>query len=456
MTTPPTAGVGLSVADVEARAADAYVYGFPLVLMDVTRRIATAIAAPGASRAPINQFLHARVFPGRASGASRPDLDTLTSAAWLDLSREPIVLSVPYLGRRYYVMQLCDAWTNVFASPGSRTTGTTERDFVIVGPHVKGTLPRSVTPIRAPTNLVWLLGRTQARGPDEFGVVNAIQDRYALTPLSAIGGGIRRAAVAPFAEPVDLGTPAAQQVACMPPLTFFRRLASSMKQNPPADVDIAALARFAPLGVIGRRPREVFEPKEVSPLIAKALEEGARIGQARIAEAAGSDRDSVVNHWRVSTDLGRYGTDYLRRAATAMRGLGASLPEDVLEFHTSEDGAGQPLLGAKRYVLRFPPEQLPPVHACWSVTMYDATLQLVDGPVLRHKLGSRDAWTLAADGSLPIYLHHESSGGYTASNWLSNWLPAPAYAFTVTMRLHWPRPNALDGNWIPPPITPLT
>jgi hypothetical protein len=452
MTSLPIAGLGLTGAEIEARAAEIYVYGYPLILMDVTRRVATATAAPGASKAPINQFLHERTFPHRAAEANGPELDTLASTAWLDLSKEPVVLSVPCLGRRYYVMQLCDAWTNVFASPGTRTTGSTERDFVIVGPHARGTLPRSVTAIHAPTNMVWLRGRTQTKGPAEHAVVNAIQERYTLTPLSAIGSSVRRPAGATLAEAVDVNTPPLQQVAHMPALAFFRRLAMLMTQNPPADVDSMALARFAPLGVIGRKPREgALDVKALSPVVVQALEEGARIGYARIVDATGTNHDPVVNHWRISTNLGRYGTDYLRRAATAMVALGASLPEDTIHLHASQDCTGQALTGAKRYVLRFPPEQLPPVHACWSVTICDARRQLVEGEVLRHKLGSRDGWTLASDGSLPIYLQRQPPGAANASNWL----PAPADAFTLTMRLHWPRKEALDGDWTPPPITPV-
>ncbi len=297
MTSLPIAGVGLTVADIEARAAEIYVCGYPLVLMDVTRRVATAIAAPGASKAPINQFLHARTFPDRAAGAIAPELDTLASTAWLDLSKEPIVLSVPCLGRRYYVMQLCDAWTNVFASPGSRTTGTAERDFVIVGPHAaRGTLPRCVTAIHAPTNMVWLLGRTHAKGTSEhpcprhsgaLRVDAAGRDRRqrpAACRRGARGGGGRH-------------TPPPLQVERMPPLAFFRRLAMLMTQNPPADVDNMALARFAPLGIIGRTPREgAFETKALPPLVAQALEEGARIGHARIAGAAETSRDPAIRN----------------------------------------------------------------------------------------------------------------------------------------------------------------
>jgi hypothetical protein len=453
MTPSPLASAALLPRNAGDLAAEAYVYGYPLVLMDVRRRVATATPVLTASRAPINELLHARVCPDHASDALWPELDTLASTAWLELSKEPVVLSVPSLGRRYYVMQLCDAWTNVFASPGSRTTGTAERDFAIVGPYTKGTLPRSVTPIRSPTNTAWLLGRTQLLGPLDQATVHAIQSRYALTPVSAIGGSsVRGHAVLPLAETaVDLATPPVQQVRRMPALVFFRRLAQLMTQNPPADVDNTALARFAALGVISRTPRQrVFDPRDIAAGLAAVLDEGARIGHARIVEAAAAEPETTVNHWRVSTRLGRYGTSYLRRAAAAMVAPGASVPEDALHFHASENSGGQPLIGARRYVLRFRQGQLPPVHACWSVTMYDERQRLVEGYVPRHKLGSRDEWHLASDGSLPIYIQHDHPGASRESNWL----PAPAGEFTVIMRLHWPRENALDGEWIPPPITP--
>lgn len=446
MTSLPTAG---AAPDFEALATDAYVYGYPLVLMDVTRRVATAIAAPGLPKAPINWFLHARALPDRTFDAIRPELDTLASTAWLDLSREPIVLGVPCLGRRYYVMQLCDAWTNVFASPGSRTTGMTERDFAIVGPHARDRLPRGVTPIRAPTDMVGLFGRTLIAGPDDYAEVHAIQAHYSLTPMSAIGEPFRPHPSERLAEAVDTITPPIAQVARLPALPFFRRLSLLMTQNPPADVDNTALARFERLRIIGRKPREkMFDVKDLSRAVVNALHEGARIGHARIVEAAATSHDETVNRWRIRTNLGCYGTNYLHRAATAMTALGASLPEDAIHFHASEDGLGEPLTGAKRYVLRFARGQLPPVHACWSVTMYDARQRLVEGPVARHKLGSRDRWTLASDGALFVHLQHESPG----ADQTSNWLPAPAGPFTLTMRLLWPCENALDGNWIPPPI----
>src|SRR5262249_53660990 len=165
---------------VETVAEEAYVYGYPLVLMEVTRKVATNTP----SRAPMNQFSHARTFPTPESRVVvRPNADTLYSTAWLDLAREPLLLHVPDTKGRYYVMQLLDAWTNVFAAPGKRTTGTAGRTFALVGPGWRGTLPEGVQRIDTPTNLVWLIGRTQTNGKADIPAVHALQDQYTLTPL---------------------------------------------------------------------------------------------------------------------------------------------------------------------------------------------------------------------------------------------------------------------------------
>ena len=171
-------GPGLD-PELQRLASDVYVYGYPLVLMDVSRQVMTA-------RAPVNRFSHRRVFPDHNfTGVVSPNADTLYSIAWLDLSEEPLVLAVPAMGDRYYLMQLLDAWTNTFAAPGTRTTGNGTGTFAIVGPRWRGELPAGLQEIRAPTNMVWLLGRIQTNGKADFAAVNPLQDQFGLTGLSA-------------------------------------------------------------------------------------------------------------------------------------------------------------------------------------------------------------------------------------------------------------------------------
>src|SRR5262245_35990889 len=178
---PPSAGEAVQIAT------EAYIFGFPLVLMNVTREVMTAVSSPDGRRGPINQFVHMRAFPDPTfTDVVSPNSDTLYSAAWIDLSKEPMVLSVPDMDR-YYLMQMLDAWTNVFASPGTRTTGNGKGDFAIIGPSWHGKTPDGLKPLQCPTRFLLLGGRTQTNGKEDYAAVNGIQDRYRLTPLSAWG-----------------------------------------------------------------------------------------------------------------------------------------------------------------------------------------------------------------------------------------------------------------------------
>ena len=169
----------LNPLEAEAIATLGYIYGYPLVLMDATRAVSTP---------PVNRFKHVTEFPDDTfTDVVSPNVDTLYSIAWLDLGKEPIVLGVPDLGRRYYTMQLLDAWSNVIASPGTRTTGNGKGAFAIVGPGWRGDLPSSVEAIQAPTNMVWIIGRTYTAGKTDYDAVHAIQRQYQLLPLGAWG-----------------------------------------------------------------------------------------------------------------------------------------------------------------------------------------------------------------------------------------------------------------------------
>ena len=197
-----------SPEEAEAIATLAYGYGFPLVLMDVSREVMTAVPSAEALKAPINQFVHVTEFPDDTyRDVVSPNVDTLYSLAWLDLTAEPIVLRLPDLGDRYYLMQICDAWTNVFAAPGTRTTGNDAGAFALVGPDWRGTLPADVQKISSPTNLAWIIGRTFTAGKAEYGAVHAIQHQYGLVPLSAWGRAYAPPAKVPVASGIDVQAP---------------------------------------------------------------------------------------------------------------------------------------------------------------------------------------------------------------------------------------------------------
>ena len=427
-------------------AVEAYVFGYPLVLMDITRQVMTAVPKAGALKAPVNQFIHVREFPDPTfTDVVSPNADTLYSTAWLDLTKEPIILSVPDVGKRYYLMEMLDSWTNVFAAPGTRTTGNGRGDFAIVGPQWKGTLPAGVKEIKSPTNMVWLLGRTQTNSKEDYAAVRAIQDQYKLTPLSAWGEDYKPPDNAPVAAGIDVKTPPVEQVAKMDAATFFARLNTLMKDNPPANADASAVNSFAAIGVAPGTP---FDLKSLGPAVTKSVEGSLKTAQAKIVAEAGKPHGKKVNGWDVMTNLGSYGTNYLFRSVVALVGLGANLPEDAIYPRATEDTDGQPLTGANRYVVHFPKGQLPPVNAFWSLTMYNSKQFFIQNPINRYSIGDRDKLMFNDDGSLTINIQHESPGKEKESNWL----PAPKDSFNVFMRLYWPKKEIVDGAWKMPGV----
>ncbi len=442
----PSSGSRISEQLAHDLGVEAYIYGYPLVLMDITRQVGTNVPRPVEDAAPLNQLCNMRAFPDDTfTTVVSPNADTLYSFAFLDLSREPIVLSVPEMGERYFLMELLDAWTNVFASPGTRTTGSEKADFGIVGPQWTGELPAGVQEIRSPTNLAWIIGRTQTNGKEDYPAVHAIQDQYKLTPLSVWGTTYTPPDNMPVSSSVDMKTPPVEQVFKMDTATFFSSLNALMIKNPPATPDVEAVWRFAAIGV---GPGKDFDLKAMDPAVLNGLENCVRDGQAKILAEAKKPHGKILNGWQFMDNLGRYGKDYLWRAVVALVGLGANLQEDAVYPRTTTDSMDQPLNGANHYTIQFAKGQLPPVEAFWSITMYNSNQLFVKNPIGRYAIGDRDKLKFGSDGSLLLYLQNESPG----KDKESNWLPAPKDSFSLFMRLYWPKQEILDGDWKPPSV----
>jgi hypothetical protein len=433
---------------VRTAARDAYVYGYPLVLMDVSRAKMTNVPHVMGAAGPINQFASMKAFPdAKFNDVVSPNADTLYTQAWLDLKAEPIVLSVPDTHGRYYLMPMMDAWTNVFASPGKRTTGTAKGDFAITGPNWTGTLPAGLKQIKSPTEMVWILGRTQTNGKSDYAAVNAIQAQYKLTPLSAWGK--------PYTPPANLATDPHVDMTAAPVDTadaldankFFNRLAAVMESNPPAEADAPTVAKLASIGVVPGMP---FDIHKQGPDVAKAISDGVDDGKKRVGELAHNPGiGKSVDGWHVMLDgIGTYGTNYDARAGIAKTGLGANLPDDAIYPMVRMDGDGALLSGANKYVIHFAKGQTPPVNAFWSITMYNDKQAFVANPINRYAIGDRDHLKPNPDGSLDIYVQHDSPG----KDKESNWLPADAANFNLIMRMYWPKKEILDGTWTPPAI----
>jgi hypothetical protein len=435
----------VSVQEAYEIGVEAYIYFYPLVTMDVTR-LHTAAGTTTANDFA-NRFFHFRTFPpANFRAVVRPNFDTLYSSAWLDLTKEPMIVSVPDTAGRYYLLPMLDMWSDVFAAPGKRTSGTEAAQFAVVAPGWSGSLPAGVRRIDAPTPNVWIIGRTQTNGPQDYEAVHKVQDGYTITPLSQwgqaqapiqapIGPNLRSTAPSPLA-----------QVNSMQPLAYFKYAVELMKLNAPHITDWSIVERLKRIGIeVGKS----YEPEQLDPTIQDALTRAAGDGlkamRAKLPTLARS-----VNGWQMNTDtMGVYGDYYLKRAVVASVLLAANQPEDAVYPLIVSDADGNPPTGDHNYVLHFSKEALPPVHAFWSLTMYDAEGFPVANPINRFALGDRDTLKYSADGSLDLYVQHGDPGADRAANWL----PSPSSgALGLTLRLYAPEAAVLNGSWAPPPL----
>ena len=434
----------LTPEEAQSIAEEAYIFGYPMILMDLTAKKMSNVPEAGPQTAPVNQFAHFPEFPTPDfKDIVKPNADTLYSLAWLNLSEEPLVLHVPDTDDRYYLMPMLDAYSNVFESPGKRTTGTGENNFAIVGPFWDGELPDGVTKIQSPTELVWILGRIQANGIDDFDAVNEIQKQFTMTPLSSFGKSYQPPQTVDTDSSIDMKMPPVTKIEQSSVNVYYDRMAMLMKTNPPASDDADLVAQFVKIGLI---PGEKFDSSNLDPKIIDAIELGAKDGLEKI-------KSNIVNvgtnenGWQKAVNLGSYGTDYLLRASVAFMGLGANLPEDAIYPMAYVDFNGDALNGNSKYVIHFAKEQTPPVNAFWSLTMYNMAELFVENPIDLYAIGDRNELEYNEDGSLDIYIQHEAPEGHEL-----NWLPSPDDDFNLTLRFYWPSPEISDGTWQIPSI----
>ena len=302
----------------------------------------------------------------------------------MDVGKEPVILSVPDTKGRYYLMQFMDAWSNTFAVPGTRTTGNKAGNFAIIGPNWNGHLPAGVTALHSPTSIVWMIGRIQTNTAADYPFVHALQNQLRLTALSDWGKPPKPAPAETKYRPSGR-TPSAE-IEKMDTNAFFTRLCALMQRNPPAPADAPLVRRLAKLGI---EPGKAFEPTRLAPDIRRALENGAIEARKRLASEP-IPPSKHVNGWDLNYNLGKYGVDYFLRASVAHAALGANLGADAVYPMDFTDSAGQPLQGTRRYVLHFSKEQLPPVNAFWSLTIYDARGFFTENSIGRYAIGDRD------------------------------------------------------------------
>jgi len=428
---------------------DAYIYGYPLVTMEITRRVSTNVAKPEGSKAPMGQFAKLRTYPAVSDHTvTAPNADTLYTLTWLDVSKEPWVLSIPDMKDRYFLVPMLSGWTDVFQVPGKRTTGTKAQKYAITGPGWTGTLPDGLTEYKSPTGMVWILGRIYCTGiPEDYKAVHALQDKFSVVPLSAYGKPYTPPAVT--VDPnIDMKTAVREQVNAMDAGAYFKLMAELLKTNPPAAADGPMVANLAKIGIV---PGQDFDMSKVDAVVAKSLQAVPKAAQEKIM-AEFKKMGTPVNGWTYSTKLGVYGTEYLVRALVTAIGLGANRGQDAI-YPTSEvDADWKPYDGANKYVMHFNKGEMPPVDGFWSLTMYDAEFFFVPNKLNRYTLSQRNEFKENKDGSVDLYIQNVSPGKGKESNWL----PAPAGRFILMLRLYWPKeasPSIIDGSWKPPAVT---
>ncbi|MGX1099205.1 hypothetical protein ACSSVZ_003255 [Amorphus sp. MBR-141] len=445
----------LTQDDANTIAVEAYLYFYPLVTMDLTRRQMTSLdPATNPFGGAENWFTNVRAYPSADEKAVvRPNFDTLYSSTFLDLTEEPMIVSAPDTGGRYYLLPMLDMWTDVFASPGWRTTGTEAANFLVTPPgwrpeagrDLPAGLPEETQRIAAPTPYVWVIGRTKTDGPSDYAAVHKIQDGYTVTPLSKWGQEIAEPPFSPDPT-VDTKTPPKIQVDTMGGTDYFTYAVELLKTADPHATDQPIVARLARLGI---RRGESFDVAGADPVVKAAIAAAPKTAQQLMAWKAPAIADTV-NGWSMDLDtVGVYGNYYLKRAILAQLGLGANVPQDAVYPIALTDGKGQPLDGANDYVLHFEASELPPVDAFWSVTVYDNDGFQVANSLNRFALSSWMPLEKNPDGSIDLYVQADSPG----ADKQANWLPAPGGPFNVTMRLYAPRPEVLIGTWAPPGIT---
>ena len=434
--------------DLAALAADAYIYGFPLVFDLQAVGGFTSEGMGSLAPAPFNSFSHASELAGPGDRFVSINNDTIYSIAPVDVSGGPVLLRVPEAAGRYYVLQFIDAWTNNFAYVGRRATGTAAGSFLLAPPGWQADAPRGARVIEFPTNVGTIVGRWACSGPADLGAVRELQNVLALEPYG--DPGPPRGIPAPAAVPAELA--------------FFEQMRTWMQAFPPSGPDRAYQQRFAPLGLLD----PVSPYADCLPDLARALTAGADAAKPKIEAALRSGGLApVVNGWTLTFHMFDYnldhlgpgtiddpawkmrdrGASYLARALAARGGLWGNHGYEAAYPMTYTDADGDQLDGHHRYTIRF--DQDPPVGAFWSITMYDLPdFYLVANPIGRYSIGDRTPGLRHdADGSLTIVIQHEKPAD------TSNWLPAPAAPFRPIMRLYQPQAAVLEGAYTIPPIT---
>lgn len=438
-----------NAAKSEDAAVNAYVYTYPLVTMELTRRQQTNVPAPDPAKgvAPMNQLAPLNFLPdANFKNVVRPNVDTLYTSMLFDVAKEPLVVSVPAMGDRYHLFPILDMWTNVDHSAGPRTIDDAGKgyQFAIVGPNWKGDLPAGVHEYRLPTDGGWMLGRIQIDGADDIPNVTDIQDKMSVVPLSSYNQPYTPPQNADLHPEWPSNQAVAEYIHKLSPQQYWDLYYESLSHTQTRSDDKDVLRR---LSDIGWSPDKKLDLSQLPSADRTRWEQAYPTALSKIETDI---QNEPVNGWKTARkDIGNYGTDYSARAIVSYAGLGANLPQDALYPGTHVDDKNNQLNADHNYVLHFPADKIPPVHGFWSLTMYDDKGFFVANPINRYALRG-ELLPKNPDGSVDIYIQRETPGPAKESNWL----PTPASGdFNLMLRTYWPDQKIIDGTWNPPAVT---
>ena len=423
---------------------EAYIYTFPLMIMDTTMRVSTnTVEVQDMGRAPANRWMHAKKL---ASSAFRqvvtPNVDTLYSQVFIDLTEDAIVLHKPAVDR-YVMFQIMDAWSDTVAVLGTGGDTDDERTYLLTGPHFKGEVPEGMVEVKIPTSIGWLLGRTICYGPDDLDNIYRIQSQMDAKTLSVwkSGGEMPKGKYDPANDGVPIRMAFEQG-----PKVFFNRVNAMMVDNPPYPEDKPLLDRIAAIGV---GPGLSFDPEVLGANGGEKWRDMIKGLTQKLVSITDGFQLQNRSFKFLGDPISRFGTEYDYRCLVAIGGFGAN-PVDVAVYMKSGfDDAGNVLNGKNNYIMHIEAGQMPPVKdkGFWSITAYGDDDFLIDNPIDRYSVSDRTPFEKNSDGSVDIYIQKDKPQGHEA-----NWLPVLGEGFHLFLRVYRPEDAVLDCSWKAPSI----
>lgn len=409
----------------------AYIYGYPLVLMERTRQLQTKLDSTIQPELTASNVFFYKTINPKFKDVVTPNVDTVYGAAFLDLSNNPVVLNVPDTNDRYYVVQIMDAYSNTFSSIGSRTTGTKAGRFAIAGPNWNGALPSGLTVVKSPTNTAWLICRVLSKGKDDVDEATKILKQFTLTTLDGNSS--------PYViKPVNKLL-LNNKVEDLSAIDFFKTMTDLMILNPTTNNE-SFEKQFEYIGIDRNYG---FDGEKLDQDIITGLKRAAKDAFLIISNSLKEVDHRYSKGWLTYIGMGTYGDEFLKRAFVAYMGLGANLDEDATCPRTFTDEEGNQLNGKNNYILHFNKGQFPPVEAFWSVTMYDSEYYLVENEIDRYAIADyMSDLEFNDDDSLDIYISRSKPKKQEA-----NWLPAPEGDFNLLLRMYQPAAEILNGTY---------